>query len=236
MDDIFDMVKTYVSNKKILDSNGNGIDISKMLAELENVREMLSKKLLDFLKNYIDDDFISLIKGTLSPFIEKDENLKVVPMDKGTVLDSFGFDISVNDIPVNKYFNTFRFRLFCLCMIAAFDFKMMQRAKFLFPLVFDDIFYANDYKNKSLLYRFFEVLTQGAKKFLQSEDQLQIIFFSHDEQFINSLFLNKEPFKNAIMARLLDSRYLGLWYKNKPTAQTDMPSYKVINEFKRCMR
>lgn len=236
MDDIFDMVKTYVSNKKILDSNGNGINISQMLEDLDNVREMLSKNLLDFLKNYIDDDFISLIEGTLSPFIENDETLKVIPMDKGTVLDSFGFDISVNDIPVNKYFNTFRFRLFCLCMIAAFDFKMMQRAKFLFPLVFDDIFYANDYKNKSLLYRFFEVLTQGAKKFLQSEDQLQIIFFSHDEQFINSLFLNKEPFKNAIMARLLDSRYLGLWYKNKPTAQTDMPSYKVINEFNRCMR
>lgn len=237
MDDIFDMVKTYISNKKILDSNGNGINISQMLEELDNVREMLSKNLLDFLKNYIDGDFISLIEGTLSPFIEKDETLKVIPMDKGTVLDSFGFDISVNGIPVNKYFNTFRFRLFCLCMIAAFDFKMMQSAKFLFPLVFDDIFYANDYKNKSLLYRFFEVLTQGAKKFLQSEDQLQIIFFSHDEQFINSLFLNKKPFENAIMARLLDSRFLESWYKNMPTATpNDMLSYNVINEFKRCKR
>ena len=33
-------------------------------------------------------------------------------------------------------------------------------------------FYANDYKNKALLYRFFEVLSQGAKTFLGKVQRL----------------------------------------------------------------
>ena len=206
----------------------------------DRVRVEVSKGLQSFLKEYIDENFLDLIKETLNPFIEKNlEVLKVQPLTKGVVFPDYGIEMSVDDIPVNKYFNTFRFRLFCLCVIVAFDFKAMKSGKFIFPLVFDDIFYANDYKNKSHLHSFFDVLTQGAEKFLGDKNKLQIIFFTHDEQFMNTLFSQKDsPFDNAIMARLLDCRYVESWLGDRLDGKSNKNDnarfYKVLKEFKRC--
>lgn len=112
----------------------------------------------------------------------------------------------------------------------------MKQSKFLFPFVFDDIFYANDYKNKTLLYRFFEVLSQGAKTFLGNESCLQLIFFTHDEQFMNTLFLKKAPFASATMARLLDCRYVKSWFNGNISADGGVRYYPVLSEFKRNKR
>ena len=112
----------------------------------------------------------------------------------------------------------------------------MKQGKFLFPFVFDDIFYANDYKNKTLLYRFFEVLSQGARTFLGNANSLQLIFFTHDEQFMNTLFLKKAPFASATMARLLDCRYVKSWFNGSYSDDGGIRYYPVFDEFKRNKR
>lgn len=188
------------------------------------------------LQEYLDADFKKLIEDTLKPFIEDTESLKIEKVESGAIISDFGIQISVNDVSVNKYFNTFRFRLFSLCLLAAFNFKAMKLSKFLFPFVFDDIFYANDYKNKTLLYRFFEVLSQGAKTFLGNENCFQLIFFTHDEQFMNTLFLKKTPFASATMARLLDCRYIKSWFNGNISDDRGVRYYPVLSEFKRNKR
>lgn len=61
----------------------------------------------------------------------------------------------------------------------------MEHEKFLFPFIMDDVFYANDYRNKRELFRYFEQIREYAKKILKDEKALQIIFFTHDEQIVS---------------------------------------------------
>mgnify|MGYP003422257912 CR=1 FL=1 len=79
-----------------------------------------------------------MIRDVLKPFIEQKEgeHLCVEIMNKGALFGDYGIEMSVGDVPVNKYFNTFRFRLFSLGIIAAFNFKSMKNERFLFPFVF----------------------------------------------------------------------------------------------------
>ena len=234
--EIFAKVQDYFPKKQILDSKQDGIVIDYLIRQLEQVHDALKSSLSALLQEYLDADFKQLIEDTLKPFIEDTESLKIEKVESGAVLSDFGIQISVNDVSVNKYFNTFRFRLFSLCLLSAFNFKAMKQSKFLFPFVFDDIFYANDYKNKALLYRFFEVLSQGAKTFLGNENCLQLIFFTHDEQFMNTLFLKKAPFVSATMARLLDCRYVKSWFNGNYSDDGGIRYYTVLSEFKRNKR
>lgn len=236
MKEIFAKVQDYFPKKQILDSKQDGIVIDDLIRQLEQVHDALKSSLSALLQEYLDADFKQLIEDTLKPFIEDTESLKIEKVESGAVLSDFGIQISVNDVSVNKYFNTFRFRLFSLCLLSAFNFKAMKQSKFLFPFVFDDIFYANDYKNKTLLYRFFEVLSQGAKTFLGNENCLQLIFFTHDEQFMNTLFLKKAPFAFATMARLLDCRYVKSWFNGNYSDDGGIRYYTVLGEFKRNKR
>lgn len=234
--EIFAKVQDYLDKKQILDSKQDGIVIDDLIRQLDQVHDALKNSLSALLQEYLDADFKKLIEDTLKPFIEDTESLKIEKVESGAIISDFGIQISVNDVSVNKYFNTFRFRLFSLCLLAAFNFKAMKLSKFLFPFVFDDIFYANDYKNKTLLYRFFEVLSQGAKTFLGNENCLQLIFFTHDEQFMNTLFLKKAPFASATMARLLDCRYVKSWFNGKKSDDGGIRYYPVLGEFKRNKR
>lgn len=232
--DIFTKVQSFLDKKQILDSKPAGIDFDDLIQQLDAVHSTLKRLLSELLQEYLDADFKKLIEDTLKPFIEETESLKIDKITTGAVIADFGIQISVNEVSVNKYFNTFRFRLFSLCLLAAFNFKAMKQGKFLFPFIFDDIFYANDYKNKKLLYRFFEVLSQGAKTFLGNANCLQLIFFTHDEQFMNTLFLHREPFMSAVKARLLDCRYVEPWFMGHSLKIDSQNSYyPVLKKFKR---
>ena len=77
---------------------------------------------------------------------------------------------------------------------------------------------------------------QGAKTFLGNENCLQLIFFTHDEQFMNTLFLKKAPFVSATMARLLDCRYVKSWFNGNYSDDGGIRYYTVLSEFKRNKR
>lgn len=183
------------------------LNISDLLERLKTFKIQLEKELASTIDTYVDSEFTNVVVETLKDkFIDaKTEKLVFKRRTFGSVFEDFGIDISVNGIPVNKYFNTFRFRLFTLCLLAAFNFKAMKEYHFRFPFVFDDIFYANDYRNKAELYNFFKVLEKEASLCLGDKGQLQVIFFTHDEQFLGSLRFNKDEFfANSMMARLLE--------------------------------
>lgn len=183
------------------------LNISELLERLKTFKIQLEKELSSTIDAYVDSEFMNVVVETLKDkFIDaKTEKLVFERRTSGSFLETFGIDISVNGIPVNKYFNTFRFRLFTLCLLTAFNFKAMKEYNFRFPFIFDDIFYANDYRNKAELYNFFKVLEKEASLYLGDKGQLQVIFFTHDEQFLGTLRFNKDEFfANSIMARLLE--------------------------------
>lgn len=199
------------TTKTLQEKSSEELHIEDVLNFLTIFKQNIEKELADFIKKYVDQKFIHIIEATLKgKFINaKDEHLRIAYDSQGSVFKDFGISLSVNEIPVNKYFNTFRFRLFTLCLLSAFNFKAMEEYHFRFPFIFDDIFYANDYRNKGELYNFFMVLEDVAAQFLRDKTQLQVIFFTHDEQFMGTLRFNKDEFfTKAIMARLMDKDYV----------------------------
>ena len=82
---------------------------------------------------------------------------------------------------------------------------MMQREHFSFPMVLDDVFYANDYKNKRQLFKFFNLLEGQADKILGGHP-FQAIFFTHDEQLVSTLNSKKQNQGSALwkFARIIE--------------------------------
>lgn len=216
------------------EKNPLDFDLSDFKKELDDFHDSLLKLLPEVLKQNLDDNFKKVVVETLEGnFLDKKEKLAFEFMTKGSICPGFGIKIAVNNIPVNKYFNTFRFRLFCLCLLSAFNFKTMQTYRMLFPFVFDDIFYANDYKNKTQLVRFFEVLADSAENFLDSKDNLQVIFLTHDEQFISTLFRKGLPLKNVRLARLMDCNHVASYFVDEHKEEDAIKYYPLCKDFKR---
>lgn len=160
------------------------LNIHTLDKRLQQFRESLKTLIKKFVEELVDDDFKQTINNNFnSHFMTKKEKLEfnIEKIKEGKVT------IDVNGVPVHKYFNTFRYRLFCFSLQVVVNLKMMKKYNFSFPIVFDDVFYANDYKNKKELYRFFKVLESQSATILGEEKKLQFLFFTHDEQLIATL-------------------------------------------------
>lgn len=157
--------------------------IDALLAQLVDVRKQVREDIKHIVKKIINDDFRKLIQDLFEGTFLSDKEKFEFDISH---IDEERISISVNGIPVHKYFNTFRYRLFYLAIQAAINLVMMQREHFSFPMVLDDVFYANDYKNKRQLFKFFNLLESQANKMLNGSP-FQVIFFTHDEQLASTL-------------------------------------------------
>ena len=64
----------------------------------------------------------------------------------------------------------------------------MKTCNIIAPLVFDDVFTASDFDNTVNINRFFELILKSFVNLgLGSEQDLQIIMFTHDEIVLNSM-------------------------------------------------
>lgn len=87
-----------------------------------------------------------------------------------------------------KYYNSFRYKLYCISIKVVLAFMSMKLNKINAPLIFDDVFTASDFDNTINICKFFEVLFREFKVFgLGEKNELQIILFTHDEVVMNSL-------------------------------------------------
>ena len=234
LDRIIHETQSYLLTQKALEHAKEADFFKKLPDRLLTFQKNLKQHLKDQFEIIFDESFRKIIKKTFVPFMSNGEKLDFKQVDHGVVADDFGMKVTVNGIPVNKYFNTFRFRLFCLSLMAAFNLKMMKEMKFHFPFVFDDIFYANDYRNKNELSVFFDVLAENAAALLKNKDAVQVIFFTHDEQIVNTLLRKGIPFTNYSVSRLMEQAYLPSPYVAECDNFVDDFSFcKVVNELKR---
>ena len=177
-------------------------DLEQLVVSIDKLKDLLLSKIHDAVVEYVDDAFVKATKEMFGKtFITLDE--KELSFDISELKTNEQINISVKNVPVHKYFNTFRYRLFCLTLQAMVNIKVMQKEQFSFPFVLDDVFYANDYRNKQEVYRYFEQIRNYAELcFKDSKEQLQIIFFTHDEQII-SCFSTKLDEKSLTLVKLL---------------------------------
>jgi hypothetical protein len=114
--------------------------------------------------------------------------------------------ISVNGIGIspNKYFNTFRFRLFCMMVGISVAIASRNLTKINLPIVLDDVFYASDFEKRNSIISFIENLFTIFHDY--SELPFQLILFTHDELIFDSILtalsnINEE--KNTFFGKLL---------------------------------
>lgn len=176
--------------------------IDQLLEQLKDIRRKVRNEINVVVKEVVNEDFCQLLKDMFNDtFLLEREKFEFDISD----IEDEKITITVNKVPVHKYFNTFRYRLFYLTIQAAINLVKMRREHFTFPMVLDDIFYANDYKNKRQLFKFFNILEQQADKMLDGHP-LQVIFFTHDEQLVSTLNRKKETSDTCLwsFARIIE--------------------------------
>lgn len=190
-----------------------GISLSKKEADLitkqiDDYCMKAQKALNAYVSKFADKDFKNALEGMFNNHFLSRHEIMAVDLSKlsnDSITIRIGHpDGSHPEISVNKYFNTFRFRLFFLSVQSLLCIRMMQYAEVYFPLFFDDVFYANDYVNKMQLTHFFSQMDKYVAKYENVRDHFQLIFFSHDEQLIKVIHDRLKSEETCKFARMLD--------------------------------
>jgi len=175
-------------------------EINKIVNEsFEPIRDIVTS----ILKNYMKDD---------SVFLEIDKEPDEIDSDTGEVLSEYisikvkgnnGNGISLSP---NKYFNTFRYRLFSMMIGISVAIASRNLTKINLPLVLDDVFYASDFEKRTSIISFLKKLFELFDTY--SNLPFQLILFTHDELIFDSVLtalidINKDD--ETVFAKLLPS-------------------------------
>lgn len=91
----------------------------------------------------------------------------------------------IKTVTPDTYFNTFRYKLFCLMVSLSLALATRKEHKINLPLIIDDIFFASDFISKNSFAEFLQKVIQLFYK--QTPDMpLQIILFTHDDLIFRS--------------------------------------------------
>lgn len=193
--------------RQIIDAN-NANDMFEKINILEKIKtrivETQHQIVLEFQQSFQNE-----ISDVLEGFSEYGETYKVVISSNSFNLDIF--------IPTEKgifhatpfqYFNSFRFKLFCITMKICLSLYWMKRNKTIVPFVIDDVFNANDFNNGLKLehfvyniYKWYDVKLQRADR---CKIPLQLIMFTHDDLMLSAF---KKGFMYMSETDLIENRY-----------------------------
>jgi hypothetical protein len=109
---------------------------------------------------------------------------------------------TVMDTP-DHYFNTFRYRLFCLMVSLSVAIATRVKYRINLPLILDDLFFASDYISKATFSVFLNRLIGIFKKY-STDLPVQFIIFTHDDLIFSSSMdaLEGVENKNTLFGRL----------------------------------
>lgn len=182
---------------------------AKFFEDLVGMKTELDVALSEYISTICDEKLVSSVKEVFDrTFIDsKDETFDI---DISHISEDI-VTITVNGVPANRYFNTFRFRLLFIVLQTSLCLRLMKFTKVSFPIFFDDVFYANDYNNKQELVKFFRVLSKQSEDITKDGIPFQYLFFSHDEQLVYALSNDQDTKKIADKyCRILDVNTLNI--------------------------
>ncbi len=189
--------------------------VNKLITETNSYKTVVSKVINETVNKYfepISDITVSILSDYL-----KNDDVKI-EIDRETIIDDETGEILSEiikaklkhkdyDFPLspNKYFNTFRYRLFCMMVSVSIAAASRLKTKINFPIVLDDVFYASDFSKRTTIEKFLSNLLKLLKKYFK-EMPLQLILFTHDELIFDSAInaiSNTEFEKQTIFSKLL---------------------------------
>lgn len=148
------------------------------------------------------------VEETLESFMEIDEKFKlelkdyqIIPLIEFTKTDG-----NKEFFTPREFFNSFRFKMYCLGLKIAVAFSIKKYMNFNFPLILDDVFYSSDFTNREKVEEFIRILYEVHDTVFERQKELQILFLTHDELLISAA-TNSVPYRIPILSgRLFDYR------------------------------
>lgn len=145
--------------------------------------------------NKITETFKDFVAEVTDLFLMDDEKMDFdFDKEKGEfkmTIKLENLDDDSNSVPFQprEYLNTFRYKLYCMTLKFAIAFTIKKFYKLNFPIVIDDIFYSSDFSHRNMVRDYFRMLFKKHNElFPNADQQLQVIFFSHDEVVIEAAY------------------------------------------------
>lgn len=166
----------------------------KVFAEIQAYSPLLEKEIKQHIATHFEPmkDFLIQI---MDVFLEKDDLTIDINCDIDAAYSpndsaqSLSIDLinktTLEKINPSKYFNTFRYKLFCSSISCALALSIKQNNNINLPLVLDDPFDGFDTQNSELMNDFIEQILKINTQFRSKENPLQIIMLTHDWQLFN---------------------------------------------------
>jgi hypothetical protein len=184
---------------------GEALEYSKILNKKINEIVDLSYEPIKIvvekiLSNYLEKDDVSLE-------ISKDDVIDLVTGEiTSQIIVARLHHRSNPDIKIapNKYFNTFRYRLFSMMVGISVAVASRKNTGINMPLVLDDVFYASDFEKRTTIINFIKNLFKIFNE--NSNQELQLILFTHDELIFDSVmsaFIEMGKDNDAVFSKLL---------------------------------
>ncbi len=172
---------------------------------IEGIDEQVQKRTELILKDS-KDLLVSIMDDFLMPY----EQFDILNTDDGikaiiTFTDDKG---RKHPLEPREYFNSFRYKLYCVSLKIAVAFIMKELFGINFPLVFDDVFYSSDFTNRDRVCNFIRNIYQCHNRIFGEEEskRLQMVFFTHDDMIVEAAQRCTYDMDDVINARLYDYR------------------------------
>ncbi|WP_419868019.1 hypothetical protein [Chryseobacterium sp. CT-SW4] len=173
--DLVDRIKREVSEYNLR----YGIEINNIVSQVfEPIRDVVESIMKDYFESDPQNEFRIHIKRNS---VEIDG---VEIEDKYIVAEIINKSSNKTTTP-DQYFNTFRYKLFCLMVSLSIALATRKKYQVNLPLVIDDIFFASDFASKNSFSNFFHKVIEIFYKHTP-ELPLQFILFTHDDIIFRS--------------------------------------------------
>lgn len=190
-------------NKSIKEANEHIVSLEKLLKEADRAVK-LGRRLIKDAKEFenkviqkVDEiivDAIQPVKRTieeiLSDYLEDESDDVELKISTGNVEGRKLLKAEIikpnSDVVLspNKFFNTFRFRMFSMMVSCSIAIASRKSTNANLPLVLDDLFFASDYVSRSGIKSFLVKLVKIFEK-QTPQLKLQFILFTHDDSVFN---------------------------------------------------
>ena len=167
--------------------NKNRDDFDSFLTSLKSVVYRTINRITETFRNFVEE--------VTDLFRMEDERMDFdFDKEKGEfkmTIKLENLDDDSNSVPFQprEYLNTFRYKLYCMTLKFAIAFTIKKFYKLNFPIVIDDIFYSSDFSHRNMVRDYFRMLFKKHNElFPNADQQLQVIFFSHDEVVIEAAY------------------------------------------------
>lgn len=196
----------YIADERFAGIRSVYNDYDKWRNGLKAVHDSLKEEFVTIFGEEFNKVIKPIVEGLMNDYLA-DDGLRLSISFEGSdmtmkaTLKSAGVGMEARDIEPRIYFNTFRFKLFCVVLKVAIAVGVKKIYGENWPIVIDDVFDSSDFNNRSRMDRFIERIVELHNGCIdKNRFPLQLILFTQDDLIGEAVYrgLNRSGLKARI--------------------------------------